>query len=584
MDKLSVLFFSLFLTISCGGGGGSSEENAINTTSITSNQTSPGINFASSENSVEIYSDLKLTWSSSNTSECSAEGAWSGSKPLSGEELVNLSTEGDLTFNLTCTGTNGSSISKSLTVESYFVRLELPEGPFSVSKSYKIHDDTVLIGAFGSSLAGEAHLFNLLNGELLHTFINPNPSCQSCEDLFGRQVFIDDEYIAISSPNLEPRIHIFDPRSFVLLETINAEIISAAENAFNALPNNFGVFPFFIKDKHLFASYENGVLKYDLENKQWLSKYVNTPLDFMWDPKEYDSGYGSNETGKHNVTENSFVGQVSDRFISHSDSGFCSSFPFEELRSHSEPLKWTCPAGANITEPVTGTWYIRSNSPLLHMSHDSNFLVTGGTFYPEWWDGNRKYWNNDGIGDVREIKFNYGYTGRVYLWDINTNTLLRNITDVIGRNLGSPTLWEYDPVSDGMDISIKNNFLIVGQPGLMEDSDVTEYDDTKGKAILYSIEPFSLLTEFITDSLNTKRFGTEVALNDEHAFIIGKNGDIFQYSLDSYEEIRSFKVPNSPDSLICNSLSIEVSNEYLVIYYKHNCNNNPEVNFVRIRL
>jgi fibronectin type 3 domain-containing protein len=55
-----------------------------------------------------------LTWSSTDATSCTASGAWSGSKPLSGSESVGPLTQ-DSTFTLSCTGSGGTT-SRPVTV------------------------------------------------------------------------------------------------------------------------------------------------------------------------------------------------------------------------------------------------------------------------------------------------------------------------------------------------------------------------------------------------------------------------------------------------------------------------------------
>ena len=64
---------------------------------------------------VEIPNPIILSWNSSNTDSCSASGDWSGSKPTSGSETLNL-PGGTYTFTLSCSGPGGSS-SDSVTIQ-----------------------------------------------------------------------------------------------------------------------------------------------------------------------------------------------------------------------------------------------------------------------------------------------------------------------------------------------------------------------------------------------------------------------------------------------------------------------------------
>jgi hypothetical protein len=56
---------------------------------------------------VNYGTSLNLTWTSSNANSCSASGAWSGTKSLTGSETISNLNVGSYTFTLTCTGSSG---------------------------------------------------------------------------------------------------------------------------------------------------------------------------------------------------------------------------------------------------------------------------------------------------------------------------------------------------------------------------------------------------------------------------------------------------------------------------------------------
>ena len=101
------LFLIVFLS-SCGGGGGNSS-NASPSASVT---------LSSNSYSILIGSEITLNWSSLNTSSCIASGAWTGNKPISGNEVITISIPGNNIFTLTCTGSGGSS-SSTIAIEGY---------------------------------------------------------------------------------------------------------------------------------------------------------------------------------------------------------------------------------------------------------------------------------------------------------------------------------------------------------------------------------------------------------------------------------------------------------------------------------
>ncbi|MDA9000563.1 Ig-like domain-containing protein [Gammaproteobacteria bacterium] len=108
--KNTFLFLSTFIIVSCGGGGGGGGS------SPTPALLFPTITFSTSSTSVLIDESTTLTWSSSNSTSCSA--SWTSQTSTSGTETINISSAGDNTFSISCIGEGGSS-NKSLTVEGY---------------------------------------------------------------------------------------------------------------------------------------------------------------------------------------------------------------------------------------------------------------------------------------------------------------------------------------------------------------------------------------------------------------------------------------------------------------------------------
>lgn len=64
---------------------------------------------------VEAGDNISISWKSSNATACTASGAWSGDKPMSGTEIISTKTTGSLDFTLNCKN-NSSASSKVQTV------------------------------------------------------------------------------------------------------------------------------------------------------------------------------------------------------------------------------------------------------------------------------------------------------------------------------------------------------------------------------------------------------------------------------------------------------------------------------------
>lgn len=103
MKYLTYFFIILFLT-SCGGGGGSTP--------------TPSITFFANPVSLPITNSSTLTWSSNNTTSCSA--TWTESTATSGTETLVILNVGDNIYTISCTGDGGESTA-SVTIEGYRV-------------------------------------------------------------------------------------------------------------------------------------------------------------------------------------------------------------------------------------------------------------------------------------------------------------------------------------------------------------------------------------------------------------------------------------------------------------------------------
>src|SRR6202453_4359004 len=91
--------------LTCTGTGGT----AVQSTTVTvSPHPTATVTLGASPSTVASGSGATLSWSSSNATACTASGAWSGSKALSGSQYTGSLTA-NATYKLTCTGTGGSS-------------------------------------------------------------------------------------------------------------------------------------------------------------------------------------------------------------------------------------------------------------------------------------------------------------------------------------------------------------------------------------------------------------------------------------------------------------------------------------------
>ena len=84
--------------------GGTNRSNEINVTTL---YCPPVVNLSANPTSIYQGQSSTLSWSSAYAASCTASGAWSGSKPTSGSEVVIPSPPPSVTYTLTCTGPGG---------------------------------------------------------------------------------------------------------------------------------------------------------------------------------------------------------------------------------------------------------------------------------------------------------------------------------------------------------------------------------------------------------------------------------------------------------------------------------------------
>ncbi|MEM6639946.1 MAG: hypothetical protein AAF610_08590 [Pseudomonadota bacterium] len=98
--------------LTCEGDGGSVTR-AVTVTVATPSQ--PTLSFSAAPAVVEPNAEATLSWSSANTTSCTASGGWSGDRALSGSVVTGPLTQ-DASFTLTCIGQSGS-IARTVDVE-----------------------------------------------------------------------------------------------------------------------------------------------------------------------------------------------------------------------------------------------------------------------------------------------------------------------------------------------------------------------------------------------------------------------------------------------------------------------------------
>ena len=118
MKKIFVyLLAPLFILASCGGGGGggsaSPESPAIPL---------PTINFSSNQSGeIDVGSEYSFSWTTSNAQSCSTSGDWNTTVNTNGSHSLTLNQSKTYSFTLRCVNSEGSSVSKSITITANYL-------------------------------------------------------------------------------------------------------------------------------------------------------------------------------------------------------------------------------------------------------------------------------------------------------------------------------------------------------------------------------------------------------------------------------------------------------------------------------
>jgi hypothetical protein len=91
-------------TLTCTGPGGSAQQSAT----VSVSAAAPSVRLTANPSSITSGGSAGLTWSSVNASACTASGAWSGTKSVSGSQSTGALTA-SATYMLTCSGPGGSA-------------------------------------------------------------------------------------------------------------------------------------------------------------------------------------------------------------------------------------------------------------------------------------------------------------------------------------------------------------------------------------------------------------------------------------------------------------------------------------------
>ncbi len=116
-------------TLTCTGHSGSATQSAT----ISVKSAPPTVALAANPSTVASGTSSTLSWNATNSTACSASGAWSGAKSASGSQSTGVLTSSK-TYTLTCTGPGGSALqSTTVSVKTAAPVVTLSVGPSAVT-------------------------------------------------------------------------------------------------------------------------------------------------------------------------------------------------------------------------------------------------------------------------------------------------------------------------------------------------------------------------------------------------------------------------------------------------------------------
>ena len=228
-ENYGYLVIMLAALVGCGGGGGGSSD-PVNDPII-----SITVSLSASADEVEVSSPITLTWSSTNAQTCSATGDWSGSKAVSGNEVVTINKEGGNTFALNCSANNASSGSTSVEVTGVLNIINITNEIFS----NRISDCASYADNYVSNVRDLTRVIDFegyVNVEVFDTYCNlssdniPNHDFNDTSANFRTNVAeIDREFRVQRDPQMAPEISQINRQAWdaVMLNGVVADVKSA---------------------------------------------------------------------------------------------------------------------------------------------------------------------------------------------------------------------------------------------------------------------------------------------------------------------------------------------------------------------
>ena len=382
--------------------------------------------------------------------------------------------------------------------------------------SVALDGDKALVGAYGDDTgaedSGEAYLYDVNSGNLLETFINPNPATG---DNFGYSVALDGDKALVGAYSDDTDVassgaaYLFDVNSRQLLDTITKPTPAAYDY--------FGIAVALDGDKALVGAYfddtgavdSGAVYLYDVNSGDLLhtfTKYIPLPQDHFGIAVALDGdkalvgAYGDDTGAKDSGAAYLYdvnSGNLLETFINPTPATG-DNFGFSVALDGDKALVGASSDDTGAKDSGEAYLYDVNSGNLLETFINPN-PATGDNFgYSVALDGDKAL-----VGAYSDDT-DVASSGAAYLFDVNSGNLL--------KTFASPTPAENDFF--GRAVALDGDKALVGAP-----SDDTGAEDT-GAVYLYDVNSCQLLDTFINPTPAAYDFfGQAVALDGDKALV-----------------------------------------------------------------
>lgn len=117
-----------------GDSGDVASQSTAKTVTVTSPPPAPTVTISVSPTTITVGQSATLTWSSANTTSCTASGSWTGTQSAQGNATETPAAAGSDTYTLSCTGPGGSiAAGATLTVSSPPATVTISVSPTTIT-------------------------------------------------------------------------------------------------------------------------------------------------------------------------------------------------------------------------------------------------------------------------------------------------------------------------------------------------------------------------------------------------------------------------------------------------------------------